>query len=638
MISRKVLVLALFPVLITSISLAQPWVPALFENLSNSAIISGSDIYFNVDIVDTISFFRGGVTTECFYSTDLQSSWQSFPMSPLGTTGYEYTWEGQQAISGPNYLIYYLRAKDDSAYVTGSPKNVDDLFPPTDNLLAEMADEPAGDAQYTTKDFLDLTGFWMSYSDSKLYVKLTNDSDRWPFNGGFLGPWYFYEAQISNPDVNPLKVYSLMYCQLEPLVTPGLYKIDGTDTTMTRLGDTEVYESGNTLIMSCNLADLVADPDFGPWPPVCGDVIPISATLTVTLTGGDLNDFTNICQYFPNTYVREFGENLAPQLVDPGVEFICSPDQSGRLFVTYLDADNNLPPSKTLYLDGVPYGTCSFDHTYDDSALFQYELSNLGTDWHFYYFEFSDGDQMVSTPPDSFRWSPVTVNLTPQDPPIVIPSQGGHFRFDVTLTNNTTSAQLFDGWTDATLPNGNPYGPILLRQGVRLNACQTRTYRNIRQNVPGVAPAGEYSYNGYVGGYPDEVWHESSFGFTKSAGEGSPFVSDWIASGWPGAESGKLVMETAPSQFELGRNFPNPFNTQTTISYSVPEPSRVTISVYNTFGQKVRTLVDSYQEAGAKSIVWNGTDDYGRPVATGLYFCRMEAGDFVKCSRMTLLK
>ncbi len=85
-------------------------------------------------------------------------------------------------------------------------------------------------------------------------------------------------------------------------------------------------------------------------------------------------------------------------------------------------------------------------------------------------------------------------------------------------------------------------------------------------------------------------------------------------------------------------NYPNPFNPSTTIEYSLPERARVTIDIYNVLGRKVRSLVDAEQAAGSYRIEWNGTDENGRSVASGVYLYRFQAGDAVQTKKMLLAK
>ena len=93
-----------------------------------------------------------------------------------------------------------------------------------------------------------------------------------------------------------------------------------------------------------------------------------------------------------------------------------------------------------------------------------------------------------------------------------------------------------------------------------------------------------------------------------------------------------------PQQFALHQNYPNPFNPTTVIEYVLPKTSFVTIQIYNILGQKVKTLVEELQELGYKKIQWDGTDDNGNKVSSGIYFYRIVAGNFVKCRKMILLK
>jgi len=85
-------------------------------------------------------------------------------------------------------------------------------------------------------------------------------------------------------------------------------------------------------------------------------------------------------------------------------------------------------------------------------------------------------------------------------------------------------------------------------------------------------------------------------------------------------------------------NFPNPFNPVTTIRFTIGNVENVVINVYNVRGQRVRTLLNEYREPGLHSVVWNGTDDSGRAVGSGIYFYRMVAGENVDTRRMLLMK
>jgi len=93
-----------------------------------------------------------------------------------------------------------------------------------------------------------------------------------------------------------------------------------------------------------------------------------------------------------------------------------------------------------------------------------------------------------------------------------------------------------------------------------------------------------------------------------------------------------------PTEYDLGQNFPNPFNPTTTIQFALPENSHVRVTVFNIIGQVVATVIDEDMEAGYHQAVWDGTDGDGRAVASGLYFYRLDAGTYSQSRKMVLLK
>jgi FtsP/CotA-like multicopper oxidase with cupredoxin domain len=93
-----------------------------------------------------------------------------------------------------------------------------------------------------------------------------------------------------------------------------------------------------------------------------------------------------------------------------------------------------------------------------------------------------------------------------------------------------------------------------------------------------------------------------------------------------------------PGQFALHQNYPNPFNATTNIRYQVPADDHVRLKIFNTLGQEVRTLVDSRQVSGEYQIRWDGRNDHGSDVSTGIYFYSLRAGEFTDTRKMVLLK
>lgn len=93
-----------------------------------------------------------------------------------------------------------------------------------------------------------------------------------------------------------------------------------------------------------------------------------------------------------------------------------------------------------------------------------------------------------------------------------------------------------------------------------------------------------------------------------------------------------------PVSYALRQNYPNPFNPTTTIDYALPNPGEVRLVIYDLLGRHIKTLVNAKQQAGQFQTIWNSTDEQNLPVATGVYLCRMEAGDFVKVIKLALVK
>ena len=94
-----------------------------------------------------------------------------------------------------------------------------------------------------------------------------------------------------------------------------------------------------------------------------------------------------------------------------------------------------------------------------------------------------------------------------------------------------------------------------------------------------------------------------------------------------------------PDMYKLEQNYPNPFNPSTTINFTLPVNKQISITIYNSLGQVVKTLVDNVKfEKGSHSAVWDGTNDAGAKVASGMYIYTMKYGNFTQSKRMTLLK
>jgi len=130
---------------------------------------------------------------------------------------------------------------------------------------------------------------------------------------------------------------------------------------------------------------------------------------------------------------------------------------------------------------------------------------------------------------------------------------------------------------------------------------------------------------------PNGTWQPSQ----SAPGDASLVTHPGIASDFPTSVN---LVEGSPNQYQLFNNYPNPFNPTTTIKFSVPNASQVNINIFNSLGQLVNELVNDNFSSGQYSAVWNGRDNFGSVLPSGIYFYRMTTGDFVQSKRMILLK
>ena len=91
-------------------------------------------------------------------------------------------------------------------------------------------------------------------------------------------------------------------------------------------------------------------------------------------------------------------------------------------------------------------------------------------------------------------------------------------------------------------------------------------------------------------------------------------------------------------EFILYNNYPNPFNPSTNIRYDLPEATNVTISIYDMMGREIKKLINTNQNSGYKSVIWNGTNDNGEIVSVGMYFYSIKTNTFNQTRKMILLK
>jgi hypothetical protein len=235
------------------------------------------------------------------------------------------------------------------------------------------------------------------------------------------------------------------------------------------------------------------------------------------------------------------------------------------------------------------------------------------------------------------------VDLIPVSPPppVIVP-RGSSFTYDIELENTSPASQTFDFWINVTLPNGTTVGPLLgpfigITRPSGWNPTYTRS-----QYIPPTAPLGHYSWNAFIGTYPNDIWVHDNFNFEvithdnaavpQVPGNSSVSIDEWYGFGDP-VFGEILTLEAKPVELKLLGISPNPFNPTTTISFALPEAAKVNLSIYNVSGRLVTTLVDGWRDAGLHELAFDGTG-----LTSGVYIYRIETGDFTSVKKMILIK
>ncbi|MDZ7288761.1 MAG: family 43 glycosylhydrolase [candidate division KSB1 bacterium] len=204
---------------------------------------------------------------------------------------------------------------------------------------------------------------------------------------------------------------------------------------------------------------------------------------------------------------------------------------------------------------------------------------------------------------------------------------GGNAEYDKTpdslkvIASSATTGGTIEVWLDS-LETGEKIGECSIS-----NTGSWRTFKTFTSVVKPVSGRHDV-YLKFSGTETGKLFQLQSFYFTAK-GDATTAVTE---------PQGSRI----PKRFDLEQNIPNPFgllpfNPSTTIRYALPKPAHVTLTIYNVQGIKLRTLVDTFMESGEYKTVWNATDDHNHPVASGVYFYRLETGEMSLQKKMLLL-
>jgi FG-GAP-like repeat/Secretion system C-terminal sorting domain len=254
----------------------------------------------------------------------------------------------------------------------------------------------------------------------------------------------------------------------------------------------------------------------------------------------------------------------------------------------------------------------------------------------------SGEDQDASDIPFSIPGSP-TVSINPTIFPIVIQPHGGGFWYWTETTNPSPFPGTGHYWTEVILPDGTTFGP-LGRTTVSLDPFETLAPSDpFSQFVPDYAPPGIYQFVIHVGIYPTAILASDSFEFEKLASvrmEYHPEIT-WSVEDWQNSENGfgntdrdadELI--SLPTDYNISHAHPNPFNSFTSFSVSLPEPADLRVVVYNVRGQVVAELANGPHGAGNHALTFDASN-----ISSGLYFVRSEVhGQLNHMQKIVLMK
>ena len=364
------------------VHLLQAQIPEIsfWNNIRNSSYTQNDEIHIRCETIDL-----PGLETEMFYSTI--SGWENIEMINLSGLTYE------AIIPALPAETQFCRFRTETDTIVGMMPayQQNDLFPSEDEL-GFIAADPIGDNLDPDSPNLDITGNYFGYSDTRFYAGITNESGEFPLDVGGLFPitYYFYVTTILNPETVLIDsvVYAMIYCDIPMLMSPGLYRISGTEfslETFELIGSIEAEVVGGQLQMACDIETLTGDENFGEWPNITNSIGVEMLTAKYTLpTEFLMTDLAKISLQFIDQYEVEPIINILPEISE-------LEGTNGGLFTCiYYDENGHFPITAEVIVDGEVFllNPQSFD--YSGNVIFESITGFYG--WDEATFRFSDNN------------------------------------------------------------------------------------------------------------------------------------------------------------------------------------------------------------------------------------------------------
>ncbi len=347
----------------------------------------------------------------------------------------------------------------------------------------------------------------------------------------------------------------------------------------------------------------------------------VNVSAQITITTSDLQAFAGL----GNTL--EVGDDTTANSINIGMTGATSWDfssLSADFQTTFTSVDPSgtpfagMFPAATACLSGVTnvmgYELNSWEYVGINNALLFYGTAAQGT---------ISGFQITNI-----------VNNNPAYKPVVVPmTMGTNWTQDYVETDSTDIAGISSTVSVTNIHIENmvdAYGTMTLPGGGTVQALRLRSdTRQIIQTADGSSYSRRISYL-FITNTGTQVTVDAADTTSPNTGVIPVDGISFIISGVTGVEQAD---NTVPENFNLEQNYPNPFNPTTQINYSIPSTQNVTLKVYDELGKEVATLVNKDQAAGNYSVDFNASN-----LASGVYFYRIQAGNFIQMKKMILMK
>jgi FG-GAP-like repeat/Secretion system C-terminal sorting domain len=228
----------------------------------------------------------------------------------------------------------------------------------------------------------------------------------------------------------------------------------------------------------------------------------------------------------------------------------------------------------------------------------------------------------------------IELEVFPRNPPVIIPA-GGTLTYDIHVASNLPQTVHAYIWTWAEMPNGQVFGPIDYRYAP-FTPTLNIFFTGLTQDIPTLAPTGVYHWNVSIGSNLQTPVFTDGFSFTVIEPELGGGELGWTSNGWDDLDFAGEADETVaalPSQFDVSEVYPNPFNSSTRVSVTLPDSRHLTVQAFDNLGRQVAELANGQYSAGVHELTFAPSG-----LASGIYFMLVDAGGELAMRKLVYMK